>query len=123
MAAVPGQPGRSSGVRHDATSGPRRGAPASGSPLGLGGIGLCGRDVLADGLCGLAPPLTCYTCPSLAAFRDDPHRIVGDSLEELIDTRMDGAADRRIPLQLEDTLAAIRQWRHRSARKPGPTGA
>ena len=78
-------------------------------PLDLGGIGLCGRDVLAGGLCGLAPPLTCYTCPSFAAFRDGPHRIVGDALKRLIDTGMDGAADRRIPLQLEDALAAIRQ--------------
>ena len=78
-------------------------------PLDLGGIGLCGRDVFADGLCGLAPPLTCYTCPSFAAFRDGPHGIIGDALERLIETRMDGEADRRIPLQLEDTVTAIRQ--------------
>jgi hypothetical protein len=31
-------------------------------PLDLGGIGQRGRDIVADGLCGLAPPLTCYTC-------------------------------------------------------------
>jgi hypothetical protein len=77
--------------------------------LDLGGIGLCGRDVATNGLCGLAPPLTCYTCPSFAAFRDGPHGVIGDALERLIDTRMDGAADRRIPLQLVDTVAAIHQ--------------
>jgi hypothetical protein len=53
--------------------------------------------------------LTCYTCPSFAAFRDGPHGTIGDALQNLIDTCMDGAADRRIPLQLEDTVAAIRQ--------------
>jgi len=69
------------------------------------------RDVATDGLCGLAPPLTCYTCPSFAAFRDGPHAVIGDALERLIDTRMDGAADRRIPLQLEETVVAIHQLR------------
>jgi hypothetical protein len=78
-------------------------------PLDLGGIGLCGRDILADGLCQLAPPLTCYTCPSFAAFRTGPHGPIGDALQKLIDTCMDGDADRRIPMQLEDTVTAIRQ--------------
>ena len=78
-------------------------------PLDLGGIGLCGRDVIADGLCGLAPPLTCYTCPSFAAFRDGPHANIGDAIERLIETPLNGVVDRRIPLQLEDTLRAIRE--------------
>ena len=34
---------------------------------------------------------------------------IGDALQKQIDSGMDGAADRRIPLQLEDTVTAIRQ--------------
>lgn len=49
--------------------------------LNLGGIGMCGRDLRTDGLCRLAPPLTCYGCNFFAAFRDlELHTEVRDSL-------------------------------------------
>jgi integrase len=42
------------------------------APLNVGGIGMCGRDVRKDGLCRLAPPLTCYPCEFFAASAQDP---------------------------------------------------
>lgn len=78
-------------------------------PIDVGGIGVCGRNVQIDGVCGLAPPLSCYGCDKFAAFVDAPHAQVGDALERLIGSQMDATADARIPLQLVDTVLAIRQ--------------
>lgn len=52
--------------------------------LNVGGIGMCGRDIRADGLCRLAPPLTCYGCNFFAAFRDGPHLEVRNALVQII---------------------------------------
>lgn len=76
--------------------------------LDVGGIGLCGRDVRKDGLCNLAPPLTCYACEFFAAFRHGPHQEVLDSLVD-IRTSMEGSSDMRIPKQLDGVIAAARQ--------------
>jgi integrase len=78
------------------------------APLNLGGIGMCGRDVHKDGLCRLAPPLTCYPCEFFAAFRSGPHAEVLAALERIV-AEMKPASDSRIPMQLGDTIAAIRQ--------------
>lgn len=78
------------------------------APLNLGGIGMCGRDIHKDGLCRLAPPLTCYPCEFFAAFRFGPHAEVLQALERIV-AEMKPVADSRIPMQLEDVMAAIRQ--------------
>jgi integrase len=78
-------------------------------PVDVGGIGVCGRNVQVDGVCRLAPPLSCYGCDKFAAFVDAPHAQVGDALERLIGSQMNDTADARIPLQLVDTVLAIRQ--------------
>ena len=78
------------------------------APLNLGGIGMCGRDVRRDGLCRLAPPLTCYPCEFFAAFRAGPHAEVLTALER-ITTEMKAVSDSRIPMQLENVIAAVRQ--------------
>jgi integrase len=78
------------------------------APLNLGGIGMCGRDVHKDGLCRLAPPLTCYPCEFFAAFRSGPHAEVLAALERIA-AEMKATSDSRILLQFEDVMAAIRQ--------------
>lgn len=78
------------------------------APLNVGGIGMCGRDVHKDGLCRLAPPLTCYPCEFFAAFRTGPHAEVLAALERIRET-MKPLCDSRIPMQLEDVMASIRQ--------------
>jgi integrase len=77
-------------------------------PMDLGGIGLCGRDVRKDGLCRLAPPLTCYPCEFFAAFRNGPHREVLEALERVRD-ELKKSSDLRIPMQLDDVVAAVKQ--------------
>lgn len=73
------------------------------------GIGACGQDVRAHGLCKLAPPISCYTCPKFAAFRDAPHREIGDSLEAMARDQFGGTADARIGGELVRTIQAIRE--------------
>ncbi len=82
------------------------------APLNLGGIGACGRDAEKEGICQLAPPLSCYGCDKFAAFRDFDHGSIGDALEHVIATRLDGQADERISHQLVGTLHAVRQVQH-----------
>src|SRR4029077_10961335 len=77
-------------------------------PIDVGGIGMCGRDVRKDGLCRLAPPLTCYPCEFFAAFRDGPHAQVLQALERITE-ELKRSSDLRIPMQLEDVVAAARQ--------------
>lgn len=89
-------------------------------PVNLGGIGACGRDAQTEGICQLAPPLSCYSCDKFAAFRDFDHASIADSLEQVIATRFGGQADERIPLQLVGTLHAIRQLEQQIAdERPG----
>jgi len=76
--------------------------------LNAGGIGLCGRDARKDGLCRLLPPLSCYLCPSFAAFRDGPHREMLNSIEAFLNGSQD-TSDKRILMQLADVRVAIRQ--------------
>ena len=78
------------------------------APVNVGGIGMCGRDVRKDGLCRLAPPLTCYPCEFFAAFRTGPHAEVLAALEKISED-MKAVSDSRIPMQLEDVMSAIRQ--------------
>ena len=84
-------------------------------PINLGGIGACGKDPQIEGICQLAPPLSCYGCDKFGAFRDFDHASIADALEQVIATRFDGQADERIPLQLVGTLHAIRQLEHQIA--------
>jgi integrase len=76
--------------------------------LNVGGIGMCGRDVRMDGLCNLAPPITCYACEFFAAFRDGPHEEVLHALEK-VRTDLKASSDLRIPMQLDDVMTAARQ--------------
>lgn len=77
-------------------------------PLDIGGIGLCGRNLLNDGLCKLFPPLSCYTCSFFAALRAGPHQQLYQGLEAYLEEHRD-RLDRRILLQLEEVLGAIRE--------------
>ncbi|HLV97057.1 MAG TPA: hypothetical protein VKT82_00140, partial [Ktedonobacterales bacterium] len=77
-------------------------------PLDIGGIGLCGRNLLKDGLCKLFPPLSCYTCSFFAALRVGPHQQLYQGLEAYLEAHRD-RLDRRIVLQLEEVLSAIRE--------------
>jgi integrase len=88
------------------------------APLNLGGIGMCGRDVRKDGLCRLAPPLTCYPCEFFAAFRAGPHAEVLAALERIAE-EMKPVSDSRIPMQLEDVMSAIRQLLAQIAQESG----
>jgi hypothetical protein len=76
--------------------------------LNVGGIGMCGRDVRTEGLCNLAPPLTCYACEFFAAFRDGPHDEVLLALEN-VQSELKTSSDIRIPMQLDDVICAARQ--------------
>jgi integrase len=78
------------------------------SVLNTGGLGICGRNVRADGLCQLFPPLSCYLCPSFAAWRDGPHTEVLQSIEQFMETNLD-LADQRIWQQLDDIRLAIQE--------------
>lgn len=72
------------------------------------GLGACGQNVKRDGLCKLAPPLTCYRCPKFAAFREADHKAVADALESMARTRFEERADDRIGGELVLTIQAIR---------------
>ena len=93
---------------------PKRTVPGTSAQLPVlsqpvGAVGVCGRDVRSDGLCKLAPPLSCYLCEQFVAFTDAPHGVIADRIEELVLFDHNSGADRRIPRQLLDTLQAIRQ--------------
>jgi hypothetical protein len=84
-------------------------APHLGVPqLDVGGIGYCGRDAVREGLCQLLPPLSCYLCPSFAAFQTGPHRQMLVSIDEFLQGQ-EPQSDRRILLQLDQVRTAIRQ--------------
>lgn len=74
--------------------------------LNVGGIGMCGRDLRADGLCQLAPPLTCYGCNFFAAFREGPHAEVLDALQKIRQS-LTGDSDQRISMQLDPVIARV----------------
>lgn len=74
--------------------------------LNVGGIGMCGRDLRADGLCQLAPPLTCYGCNFFAAFREGPHAEVLDALQKIRQSLI-GDSDQRISMQLDPVIARV----------------
>lgn len=76
-------------------------------PLQLG-LGACGQNVVRNGVCKLAPPLSCYRCPKFAAFREADHKSVGDALEALARSKFDGRADDRVGGELVLTIQAIR---------------
>jgi hypothetical protein len=76
--------------------------------LDVGGIGLCGRDAVRDGLCQLLPPLSCYLCPSFAALRAGPHRQMLESIDRFLQQH-EHRSDRRILVQLDQVRTAIHQ--------------
>lgn len=84
-------------------------APHIGLPvLSTGGLGICGRNVRVDGLCQMFPPLSCYVCPSFAAWRDGSHAKILQSIEQFMEKNRD-LADRRIWQQLDDIRLAIQE--------------
>jgi integrase len=105
---------------------PKRTIPGTSAQLPVlsqpvGSVGVCGRDVRADGLCKLAPPLSCYLCDQFVAFTDAPHGVIADRIEELVLFDHNSGADRRIPRQLLETLQAIRELEAQiAATKEGP---
>jgi len=78
------------------------------APLFELGLGACGKNTKREGLCKLAPPITCYRCSKFAAFREVDHQAVGDALEAMARSRFDGRADDRIGGELVLTIQAIR---------------
>ena len=72
------------------------------------GLGACGQDVERNGICKMAPPITCYRCPKFAAFREADHKAVGDALEAMARNKFDGRADDRIGGELVLTIQAVR---------------
>jgi integrase len=72
------------------------------------GLGACGQKVQREGVCKLAPPITCYRCPKFAAFREADHKAVADALESMVRTKFDGRADDRVGGELVLTIQAIR---------------
>lgn len=72
------------------------------------GLGACGQKVQREGVCKLAPPITCYRCPKFAAFREADHKAVADALESMVRTKFDGRANDRIGGELVLTIQAIR---------------
>jgi hypothetical protein len=87
--------------------------PTSAPHLGIdhfdvGGVGLCGLDVHADGPCRLLPPISCYLCPSFAALSDGPHERMLRSIETFLESGRQ-TNDQRILMQLEDVRAGILQ--------------
>lgn len=88
--------------------------------LNAGHVGVCGRDVLRDGLCQLFPPLSCYLCPSFIAWRDGPHRELLASLNTYTAAHTQGV-DERILQQLRTVQEAIDQvLRQIESSKGGP---
>ena len=73
------------------------------------GIGACGLDVRKLGVCKLAPPISCYTCAKFGAFREAPHKQIGDSLEHIARTQFNGQVDARVGGELVRTIQAIRE--------------
>lgn len=74
--------------------------------MDTGGVGYCGRDVRADGLCNLFPPLSCYLCPQFLALPEAPHRVMRANLDAAL-KEMGPEADPRILRQLDDVRLAI----------------
>lgn len=72
----------------------------------LGGIGKCG----ANFLCRFMPPLSCYTCPKFQAWANAPHEKMKDELESYAKklAMKTGNPSDRIPRQLDETIAAIK---------------
>lgn len=76
--------------------------------LNTGGVGLCGRDTVRDGLCQLFPPLSCYLCPSFAALRTGPHRDLLLSIQSFL-VAYGEAMDPRIEAQFDEVQQAIQE--------------
>ncbi len=74
--------------------------------LSTAGVGVCGRNVRRDGLCQMFPPLSCYLCPSFAAWRGDIHQALLVNLIAFIEAHQE-QVDARILKQLEDIQAAM----------------
>lgn len=79
-----------------------------GAKLNIGGIGVCGRNVVNEGLCASFPPMSCYLCPSFAAVRSGPHRELLASIEMFIEANQ-ATADKRILMQLDDVRLAVQE--------------
>jgi integrase len=74
--------------------------------LELAGIGVCGRSLSGAEACSLFPPLSCYLCPSFAAWRTGPHQDVLRSIETYLSSH-EARLDARIQAQLEEVRQAI----------------
>jgi integrase len=74
--------------------------------LNTGGVGVCGRDVVREGLCQLFPPLSCYLCPSFAALRTGPHHELLASIQAFL-AAGEAVMDPRIVAQFGEVQQAI----------------
>lgn len=104
---------KKSAVTHDSTE-ERRTIPGSipqipTAPFPVGAIGWCGRDTRKDGLCSLAPPLSCYLCDKFAAFEDAPHGEIADAIEASVLYAYNTGTNDMAPQQVMRTVQAIRQ--------------
>lgn len=76
------------------------------------GIGTCGRDMRAEGLCWLNPPYACYTCPLFQPWRDADHRGFAAKIREQRDevaVLEGGDEGGRVAGQLDGLLAAVEE--------------
>ncbi len=80
----------------------------SAPELDVAGIGVCGRTLSAAEACHLFPPLSCYLCPSFAAWRTGPHEDVLRSIETHLSIH-EARMDARIQLQLHEVRRAIEE--------------
>ncbi|MEM7133205.1 MAG: site-specific integrase [Chloroflexota bacterium] len=62
----------------------------------------------ANELCALAPPLSCYICPSFKAKPDGPHQQVFEAMLSFIKQHA-GTADDRILMQLDEVINAVKE--------------
>jgi integrase len=97
------------GTLVEATDGPQVPAQSPHLPLPMlkvGGVGTCGRNIEREGLCRLFPPLSCYLCPSFAAWRSGPHQELLASMDAFLDANLN-RVDERILRQLDEVRSAI----------------
>jgi integrase len=85
--------------------------PASVPHLGLpllnaGGVGVCGRQMRGHDLCQLFPPLSCYLCPSFAAWREGAHQEILRAIEQFVERQHENT-DGRILQQLQEVRLAV----------------
>ncbi len=76
------------------------------------GIGTCGHNIRAEGLCRLHPPHACYTCPLFQPWRDADHRGLAATIQTKRDELVElegGEEGGRVVGLLDGLLAAVEE--------------